>query len=517
MYIGPRPPCIQARADGPLLPAGRVVLTLFAYDNPPPPSGGATSALDLLVVPGHELFASSDDCMPASPGPDDLRVFITRSASFTWPGILLGADYQIRGFYDTDADFVPFFSVRRGVTAGDVIGGALKDPASGSAELSRLTLPAASKAPKGARLKGLVVTLMAPVNTEPPLFRLGDTAIALLAEARLPMTSEIGALESGLWAQTETRLELVDTTTGSYAAALDAAGMAFNPSPLNYAWYVRDVDANGDGSVDLHPVLGSLAVTWQTPILILRRAQTPAEQRAGLPQVSLVGSVRPTQVAAKKVFHPAIDMLIPPIAVVDLIPGDPSCRVPYVPPLNLSTVYEAVPTECQELPSGYYSLSVLHGVAGAVPQVDVPQTVSDTTFDLAGSRFSGQAWTIPNEFGPADSAYNPASVDQLDPGLLIDEQGPNGRYLVYDATVDNGVRHDCSVAPDATLGGQRREVNYIPVPDKCCAAVAKVWCKKPLCDATEVEEGRFVRGATAESTDDSLPCTPFLMPASCCL
>jgi len=61
LYLGPKPSC---RYDGNKVTHinGRVVMLLFQYDNPPPPEGGATTALNLLFVRGDELF-SAEDCL----------------------------------------------------------------------------------------------------------------------------------------------------------------------------------------------------------------------------------------------------------------------------------------------------------------------------------------------------------------------------------------------------------------------------------------------------------------------
>ena len=63
----------------------------------------------------------------ADPTPEDFA-FITRTAEFTWPELPLGGAYQIRGFFDYDGNFNPFFSVTNIPTAGDIGGGAFVDP-----------------------------------------------------------------------------------------------------------------------------------------------------------------------------------------------------------------------------------------------------------------------------------------------------------------------------------------------------------------------------------------------------
>ena len=43
LYVGPKPLC-HYEDGAPVAVRGRVVLTLFAFDNPPPPAGSATTA-----------------------------------------------------------------------------------------------------------------------------------------------------------------------------------------------------------------------------------------------------------------------------------------------------------------------------------------------------------------------------------------------------------------------------------------------------------------------------------------
>mgnify|MGYP004066275359 CR=1 FL=1 len=50
LYIGAPPLCSNGS------PAGRVVLTLFEFSNPPAPWGTATSAVSLLAIPADKLF-----------------------------------------------------------------------------------------------------------------------------------------------------------------------------------------------------------------------------------------------------------------------------------------------------------------------------------------------------------------------------------------------------------------------------------------------------------------------------
>ena len=43
-----------------MVPVGNVILTLFEFDNPPPPAGSASSAANLLTIPGISFFEAAD-------------------------------------------------------------------------------------------------------------------------------------------------------------------------------------------------------------------------------------------------------------------------------------------------------------------------------------------------------------------------------------------------------------------------------------------------------------------------
>ena len=230
--------------------------------------------------------------------------------------------------------------------------------------------------------------------------------------------------------------------------------------------------------------------------------------------MTLIASVRPSQLGLtgeKQVFAPAIDMLVPPIAVVDLDPSQGGvCQVAYVAPNNIAPLYEGSPRDCQELPTGFYSHTVLAGVANAVPG-PAPAEISDTGFTLNVGVFTEQAWLIPNEFGPPDRVANPAAVAQLDPDLQIAEQGPDGMLRVFDGNPENGIRNELSCAfsidPAVSLTDPRPIV-YTAVSAECCANVQSL-CGLPLCEAAD-----GVRSST--TTDGQLTCVPFEMPLSCC-
>ena len=57
LYVGPRPACTWHEDGTPSAVIGNAILLLFDYDNPPPPSGSAASARNLLSVNGRDLFS----------------------------------------------------------------------------------------------------------------------------------------------------------------------------------------------------------------------------------------------------------------------------------------------------------------------------------------------------------------------------------------------------------------------------------------------------------------------------
>ena len=590
LYAGPRPLCEDIDGDGNFdRPLGRVVLTLFAYDNPPPPTGAATTSLNLLTVPGESLFTGLGDCMPVDPTPAD-RAFIQRAVEFVWPEQPLGASYQIRGFYDYDGNFNPFFSVTNLPTAGDVVGGAFLDPAAPIRVFRPLTFGTREEQPRGQVLNGISVTLGGPVVTERPVFYLESAPLP--SNALLPMTADPVQSETQLFALTQSTLRHYVPATEDFdalVAALTEAGLAPtldgepNPlrleltNPLAYAWYVRPVDANNDGAGDLHPLLGGLGVPWLTPVVVMQRARSPLEVVAGVPNVRLIPTVSVVDATARgiSVHAPDIAIGVPPIAAVSLNPADARCTIPIIPGGNLAPVYEAVTADCQELPTGFYGISVLHGVAAAVPaggalracgepgflpldSIDaggdgcyltspdveicgdadrcvVPPPLSATGFDLIGGSYSGQAWTIPNELG--DPAQLPETLDPAaHPDIyarLVRQQGVGGTFSVHDTAADPEVRLECEQGVDPTTGTARPirfarftepargldEAEAASLVETCCAPVRHL-CGVPLCSfppAGTESAHRNVRSGPATVDDNGIPdCVPFEMPSLCC-
>jgi hypothetical protein len=312
---------------------------------------------------------------------------------------------------------------------------------------------------------------------------------------------------TSIWGLMQLSLALVPETDPNYAAALSAAGINFNFDSKDYAWYVQGVDANSDGVVDNHPILnpaGTNPLKWQYPVVLLQRARTQVEIQAGLPQVMFIGALDPVQTATKTVFTSPIRILIPPVALVTLSESDPSCRVSYLPPGNLAALY-ANAGDCQELPTGRYTINVLAGNAGGALVPNPDTTVSDNGYQISATApgtYSSQTWTIPNELGPADTNYNPLAQDQLDASLLLEAQGPKARLAVVENTPDNGVRHDCTTPVKGVTAA-------------CCAAVQHL-CGIPVCDVVLDADGYSIREARTLGPDGNPTCVPFMMPASCC-
>lgn len=547
LYVGPRPQCVRdEETQEPTAVIGNVILTLFVYDNPPPPTGSASSATSLLTIPGDELF-SVRDCMPVDPSAEDRRP-ITRSASFTWPELALGhgpcaspnvdnpscdgVDYQIRGFYDSDGDFNPFFSVRNMPTAGDIAGGAFVSTSAVPPQFQRIEFGHTAEQPNGQIVQGIAVTLGAPVSTERPIFEIADSTRALESHATIPPTPDRIQREQLLWEMTRMRVDpIVSLAPGArpsdaWLAALRAGGIDdsnYQFGNPRYGFYIAPVDADLDAMQDLHPVLGTAEVSYYYPVPIVRRARSPMEQRLGVPDVLFVGSIRPTLPAgvpsgiARQTLM-SWDAVIPPIAVMITNPALPAvCRAPIIPPGNLAETYERIWVDCQELPTGNYDVNVLSGLAAATfvdenercmtacmeagSTEDQCRTQCGLTVPAAtengwvaqGGSYSSQAWSIPNDLGCPDTLYRPTAMNQLDPrgpdgslpecgaeeSLMLSSQSRQGGFAVVDTDDGNSAPdqtqaatpgHGIAACTTATSAadGMPREVTYVPLPNDAC-------------------------------------------------
>ncbi|MDQ3033979.1 MAG: hypothetical protein M3Y87_16300 [Myxococcota bacterium] len=577
LYVGPRPACTRAEDGTATEVIGRVVLTLFAFDNPPPPSGSASSALSLLTIPAEEMFSLAD-CMPAVPTDEDRRP-VMRSAAFTWPEISLGQrectdpnpdnphcpgqDYQIRGFYDYDGDFNPFFGVRNLPTAGDVGGGAFVSTAVNPPQPLRIPFGHIDEQPQGQLVDSVAVTLGAVITTERPVFEVGPMTRAMASDARLPTGTDAVAREQALADLTNMRLGAIvsqampepsaDWLEAFAAAGIDSSNYRFgNP---RYGFYIKPVDANLDMMGDAHPILGTAGINWFTPIIITRRARSIVEQQLGVPDVLMIGTIRPTVVAGIPSGIPrqtmmSFDALMAPVGVMVTNPAFPAeCRAPIIPPGNSEETYERIWVDCQELPTGNYDVNVLSGIAGGtivdqqmvciseclaagrtMVQCDaqcgftVPAT-TENGFVINGGNYSSQAWSIPNELGCPDFDYRINAVNQLDPvsadgvtypacgaedSVLLPRQGRQGGWAIIDnaenppeqatmSTVDGHGIEGCRTATRAA-DGTTQPVEFRPLDNPvCCSERLDQFCGLPLCPLrgpSDIYPGAVVEGLT---------------------
>jgi hypothetical protein len=542
LYSGPRPYC--KTENGKRRVQGRVVLTLFEYDNPPPPEGRASSPLNLKFVNADELFTISD-CLADGEVADPEGERITRTVAYSWPQIVLGKGgntvrYQMRGFYDSDED-MNLFSVKSLPTEGDIAGAALVDPVDATKGILPITMPGADDAPNGYRRQGVIISLGNYVWLERPVFRLNERrfmdATKTVIARQLPNSSVLdlnltlrelrghtcnGMLTCGL--------SLDQATPAEFDEAFAIGNVQLDYSPDKYAFISEPVDvltiradapdvARADGEPDPHPLLGSnLGIPWYTPIVIMTRlaptaAMAEIETRAGIPNVRLIGSVllenptAPDQGAkpALRTRLDSIEIAVPPVAAVELDPNNTQCRVPYLAPENYTRAYESRFTICNDLPTGIYNVAALQGVAGGERNEAGPE-LSDTGYVYDGGRFSSQAWTVPNDLGTPAQLGDPKN----EKGLAIPSQSPAGAFVIYDRDVDN--QGQCRTALDPDMDLVRRRINFNGIcaegkdprtenkpgqpfegvdgtgclPDACCQNIRHL-CGVPLCEVCDEE------------------------------
>ena len=564
LYIGPHPAC-RYKADGSFdRVQGNVVLTMFEYDNPPPPAGEATAAVNLFYLSGDQVFGASD-CLPAGAAPN-YEDRITRSVPFLWSDVLLdqtaAKDYQIRGFFDYDEDMIPFFSVTRLPTQGDIAGAAINDIQSPAKGFLKISLPKLADAPNGIIRSGITVALAQPVWTERPAFRLDanrrlaadvafQPAVNLTDSGIVPdgpaslrnfraLTCASGGTDGAACGLTLQRLTAADAPAlAASKVGLDvgsATGYGFYAQPIDLETVVikaaSDTTSTGgldlkvpDGKADPHPFLGSgLGVPWYAPAVIMQRLANPAsaalEAKARIPPVLLVGSVLladdnlPTKSAYLQSGAP---ISIPPVAAVELIPGHPECRVPYFAPGTSSLVTDGRLANCDELPTGHYAVNVLGGVAGGRPgmSADFPAR-SDSPLSFAGAGDSGQSWTVPNELGdPAQVGTNLVAGQRFADSFVIHDPTPTSKA----ACATSAVQGYCAAGPEVIENLVGVDSTLCLLRD-CCAYVAHL-CGVPACAKEATDDGNIAAGPTSivstAANGAAVPdCVPFELPWQCC-
>lgn len=577
LYVGPRPSCEYGENGKAKRVLGRVVLTLFHYDNPPPPEGRATTALNLAFHNPEGLFSLAD-CLPkgVEANPSER---VTRSMDFSWPQIALGTsdpvDYQIRGFYDADEDMNPFFSVRNLPTAGDIIGGAVRDPQDPTKGLLPITMPPASEAENGYRRQGVIVALGNYVWLERPAFQLSaanrflDGTKDIIVKQTASGAIDISNTLLDAWGRTCGRiakdcgLELEQLTEEDTETTFKKAGVKFAFEPERYAFVSEPIDivtirqdgpdeAKPDGIPDPHPLMGSnLGVKYYTPLAIMTRtaptqAMADIEALAGIPNVRLIGSPLMDSTGnkpEKRVRVGSIPIAVPNVAAVELDPNDTSCRLPYLAPGNLTRAFESRLTYCHDLPTGLYGVSVIQGVGGGTRSEESNSAISENGYVYDGARLSGQAWTLPNDL---------ALSDQVGKGNELSSQGRNQLFVVYDPEPED--QGDCSQARDPDNSLAVRPVNYRGIckpgesqvvenaegevgagidgqaclPEKCCGAIQHLCgvrlcdlCDEEHCPGLDLDDRHPIRqGPTSVTVDENgrnVPnCVPFELPDLCC-
>jgi hypothetical protein len=547
LYTGPRPRCrfVDGRFEQVL---GRVALTLFEYNNPPPPEGSASSALNIAFVNGDELF-SERDCL--ADGAPDTGERISRSVAFQWPRITLlarAASYQIRGFYDYDADMIPLYSVTRLPTAGDVVGAALKDVRDSSRGLLEITLPRMQDAEDGLVVGGITIALGDVVRSERPAFLLDANRTLSAAQPFVPAltptfapdpAASLRAFRASTCATPDTPdcglslVPLADDLAPTLLAdgvqidLADRVASAFYSEPVDIKTVVLKGDtSNGvdpavpDGKVDPHPFLGAgLGVPWYTPAVIMQRLPIPGaavlELQARIPRVLMVGSVLvdDTLTPVKRSYvESSVPVAMPPVAAVELIPGRAECRVPYFAPGTPGLVTDGRLGNCDELPTGRYAVNVLAGVAGGT---SVAATSGESPTLFSGARYSGQSWSVPNELGDSTQASTPVAGQGFEDTFVVQDPSEGKATCAtssFNGLCANGVELIENAAGVDSTACLFRE---------CCDFVTHL-CGLPVCARVSTASGASIRASPTRSTGTHangavIPdCVPFELPWQCC-
>ncbi len=150
---------------------GNVIITLFAEDRLPPPTG-TSGPLNFVIVPEASMFGSAKAGEPGD-----------FSAPFTIPTVPAGR-YQIRAFVDADGDFNPLFGLLGQATAGDV-GGGFVDPATGAFQIVEVKTDEITA-------DGILVSIGRTFPVERPAFAITSTptyTVPLATPAQLVLRS----------------------------------------------------------------------------------------------------------------------------------------------------------------------------------------------------------------------------------------------------------------------------------------------------------------------------------------
>ncbi len=143
-YLGPGPCLKNGQVEG------VAIVLLFAFNNPPPPDGLASTALNFATVPGEKLFynyprpatgpgsadpkfkdqslcPAPDSPVVSASAPFSIEQIGTTTALPDGSSVVVGGSFQVRGFYSRQGRFNALFGYANLPLAGDVAGGAIAD------------------------------------------------------------------------------------------------------------------------------------------------------------------------------------------------------------------------------------------------------------------------------------------------------------------------------------------------------------------------------------------------------
>ncbi len=378
-YIGPRPLCTFDAGKPTKLRGVGAVLTLYNFDDPPPPDGPLPTSI--LVVPMSAFFTDLGDCMPENPTLADLHVNVTTSAPFNWPRIPLGRglsarEYRIEALFDRDGDYYPLFLTNNIQTAGDALGGAITsffdiDPDTNRPRNQRIRFDGVCEhvigggRENGQVVRGVTVSVALPVWTERPMFELkqnnprgylsseqtvdlgeGEWGAAItspgpgdpggkrkLAYERL---RKFAGLELSLITNDRAAADCVsptmpkaDGTDLCVGPLLKKLGIDYDLlDQKSYAWHLWPFSdalhpmsfAFGppfeDGPAVAQGFLMSTRTPWSQPFIALTRQRSPEETAAAIPNVSLLGGVDKFVQEEHSVYFPTLPVTVLPSATI---------------------------------------------------------------------------------------------------------------------------------------------------------------------------------------------------------
>ncbi len=326
---------------------GRIILFLYAAERPPPPIGTGRP-ITFTVVSRDAVFGSAIE--------NDVGPF---TAPFAFSLVAPGR-YLIRGFIDSNEDFIPWYGATADTTEGDV-GGAYVDPATRASRIVEV----------GVTEEGHPIPAL-------------DVPVSFSDAAKLPIDRPIfsvtGGIDSVTVSGTPQIIEL-------QATPIDE-GVMNQPTP---AFMVRFVDDNNDGVPDDANGDG-IPEVW--PRVIVRKIQAEGIALIDENDLDKNGIVDPKNEVSRSYVHmdgtddeqPDVVVLAAGFDVSALASQlvDSMGRVKPTPilvpklrlvlrPLALDVSTPSAPQPLRAAPIGRYAITVI--------------------------QLTGQTWRVPNELG----------------------------------------------------------------------------------------------------------------------